>query len=264
VHSERRVGDLELLVDGYVERNAIVVETPAAVKGRSVGFVECVRESDAGLEGPLERFAIVAGGDIAIDVEGNDQVVRIASQRVSAIRIGDMIRVQHVGLVIPPNAEIESQALDRTPIILEVGAELLVARLEERIPSSVPEIEGRPVVVNLISITCIANVLVLKGWSGVVSLVDVVLGKSDTNSTLDHMFASELEPGVGKIITESWPLLDEFLVRDTTADLEAAAGWEDESPVRRTRLVGAESTVKMSVADERFIEPWAREEVVLQ
>src|SRR6185436_4305563 len=103
-----------------------------------------------------------------------------------------------------------------------------------------------------------------KGWSGVVSLVDVVLGKSDTNSTLDHMFASELEPGVGKIITESWPLLDEFLVRDTTADLEAAAGWEDESPVRRTRLVGAESTVKMSVADERFIEPWAREEVVLQ
>src|ERR1041385_4795560 len=93
IHRKCRVSDLEFLVDRYVEWDTIVVQTPAPEDGGSVCFIQRVRETQSRLERSFERFAVVSGSDVSVQVEWNEQIARVEPQRVSTIRVGHMVRV---------------------------------------------------------------------------------------------------------------------------------------------------------------------------
>src|SRR5207244_3449114 len=69
-----RIGDFKFFIDCDVERYSVVVQSPSAKHCGAVSLVDAVREPDAGLEGSLERPAVVSGRDVAVEIEGYEQI----------------------------------------------------------------------------------------------------------------------------------------------------------------------------------------------
>ena len=69
-----RIGDLEFFIDRHIERYSVVVQSPSAKHCGAVSLVDAVREPDAGLEGSLERPAVVSGRDVAVEIERYEQI----------------------------------------------------------------------------------------------------------------------------------------------------------------------------------------------
>src|SRR3954471_3268411 len=124
-----------LLVDRVVERQAVIVDAPAAEDARHRVLIDRVREAHARLKGPVERLALRAVREIAIRIDRHEALARVdeRADRVPEGRRRDVIPIVHVRLVIPSDAEIQGQALRRAPVILHVQTNLGVVARHRRI-----------------------------------------------------------------------------------------------------------------------------------
>ena len=138
---------------------------------------------------------------------------------MDATGVGSYIAgVEHVALVVPAHADVEQQALDRTPVVLEVRTELVVGRLHERIATTEPELERNLEVVGLISVSGVGGLRVVELWYEIVPLVDVVGVVVEAQTTLEDMLAHPLETGERYVVAEADTLLDVLLNRRRGAD----------------------------------------------
>src|SRR3989454_10561772 len=92
-------------------------------------LVQGVRKAETGLERPGEGRALGAVREILWWHE--------ARERVPDVLRSHVVVVQHVRLVIPPNAHVHGESLGRAPVILGIDPDLRVVCAQVRVPRAV-------------------------------------------------------------------------------------------------------------------------------
>src|SRR5688572_26828990 len=118
------MSQLVRLVDGDVEDRAIVINTPPTEDRRSVVVVERIRETEPWLERAIERLPIVSRADVATQVERDRQLTVVAREGVHHHFGRYVVVIHHLRLVIPPDADVQREPLDGTPVVLRVNTHL--------------------------------------------------------------------------------------------------------------------------------------------
>ena len=122
------------------------------------------------------------------------------------------MRVQHLRFEIPSDADVERQAFDRRPVILDVCPDLLVVRVEMGIPRLIAqEIRGSKVVC-LSAVPCVRRRGVLELWNAAVVLDAAVLHEVEAEPSLEYVVAGPTESRICNVVPESDTPLLEVLV----------------------------------------------------
>ena len=211
VNSERRMSQLEGLIDRDVEQRAVVVDAETPEDRGFVILVERVREPNARLERAVERFAAVARADVPVEVERGRQRVVVAGERVDHRLRRHVVIVHHPRLEIPPDAEVDREPWCGAPVVLQIGADLIVALVEQRIAGAILELVGVSEIVGHAA----HGVAIREPWRLVVALQHVVLHEIEARAHLEHVLAAGL---VGEVVAEAQALLDEVLATQVAAD----------------------------------------------
>ena len=132
------VRELLNLVHREVKDGTIIVDPEAAEHRRLTFRVEGVREPEAWLERPIERRPIVPGADVPVEVDVRRRHrVNVPRERIDDVLRRDIIGVDHVRLEVPPDPDVERQPRRRAPVVLNVGAEPGVVRVDNADPGPV-------------------------------------------------------------------------------------------------------------------------------
>src|SRR5574337_729263 len=100
--------------------------------------VDVIAKPEAGLELVLRRLAIVPGADVIVDVDAAQRQrlrVSLAGRRLGILAVEgghhvggrDVVEIRGGLFVIPAEAYVQGQVLVDRPVVLDIGAELLVA-----------------------------------------------------------------------------------------------------------------------------------------
>src|SRR3546814_1495331 len=93
---------------------------------------QVIGESEPGLPCTLEVVAVASGADVVLDVVIVVLDVRPTPQCGREIIRDPVVHVARVVLVVPAQAEVECQLVGDLPVVLDIDAELLVLRLDDR------------------------------------------------------------------------------------------------------------------------------------
>src|SRR5207244_2087944 len=118
-----------------VQEEAVVVLAPPAEDDRLAVAEEIVREAEARLPFILVGLALRTGREIVVgDGDGSPfEGERLPFKSRDDFRGSDIVLVEHVGLVIPSQAEIQREVAVDGPAVLTVEAVLIVRRGKNRI-----------------------------------------------------------------------------------------------------------------------------------
>src|SRR5262249_55570584 len=115
--------------------------------------------------------------------------------------------VDHVGLKVPPDSQVQRQPSRRAPIILQVGPELCIGAFDTRRTSSIAQLVGSSVIERQRSRVGgrtvgdgIDELGVLEQWGLIVAFVDLVFQEMDPAATFKHVLSDTV---VGEVVANA-------------------------------------------------------------
>ena len=213
----------ELLLDRVVEQRPIVEDAEAAIHGRCPRPVQGIGQPEARLERAHEARSLCPVREIALRIDREEHLTRILRQRIHD-RLGrDVAVVQHVAFVVPPDAKVQRQGLDGTPIVLQVRTDLQIVGDEVRITG----VELDPIW-DLEAVGPDRGVRrelrVDEPRDHAVLLDHPVIQNVQAHSALDDVLAVPADGGVGEVVAQPEAVLLEVLDRDVRTDLRSIEG----------------------------------------
>src|SRR5882672_6355176 len=128
-----------------------------------------------------------------------------------------------MGLKVPAHAEVQRQPRYRTPIVLEIRADLRIVGLDSRISILPVHLVGTAIIVREriyvpAAVVTDEGIRIEEMRRLIVPLDVVVLQPFECDAHLEDVIAAGVETGVGQVIAESQTLLGEVLNAQVTPD----------------------------------------------
>ena len=169
------------------------------------------------MERPKKRGPLRPVGEIA---RGNGEPDRVTEQR-GLNRVDDTCRrrvvvVQHVGLVVPPEAEIDDETPGGVPVVLDIRTDLRIVRAQVRVTKTVLRLERVFVRSRVVPVDSVRAVVENRVCGE--ELLDVIPQDVEVRTDLEHVLTVPMEAGVCQVVPERQPVLLEFLFGVLAAD----------------------------------------------
>ena len=162
---------------------------------------------------------------------------------------------------VPPHAQVERELGRGAPVVLQVGTDLGIVGLQERIATLPDDLKRRAIIESELPAP-VDRIRIEELGCHPVLLVDIVIQEVDVPAGFQHVVPTGMPTGIRDVVTQPQPTLREVLRAEVAPDGDAAS--EIEPSLGDTRRVRRRIASEPLIRHGRFAQPRPSKIVVLE